>query len=106
MLLGDEKEWSVTNGKIPMWMELECIMLSKVSKKKTNIIWFHSYEEFKKQNRWTKGKGRKNKIKTEREENFKRLLNTENWELTEGGWVGGWVKWVTGITKGTFWEEH
>ena len=34
------------------WMELESIMLSEVSHRKTNTIWFHSYVEFKKQ---TKG---------------------------------------------------
>ena len=33
------------------WMELEDIMLSKISQRKTNTIWFHSYVEFKKQNR-------------------------------------------------------
>ena len=31
------------------WMELEDIMLSEISQRKTNIIWFHSYVEFKKQ---------------------------------------------------------
>ena len=35
------------------WMELEGIMLSKISQRKTNIIWLHSYEDFKRQNRWT-----------------------------------------------------
>ena len=31
------------------WMELEGIMLSKISQsEKTNIIWYHSYVEFKK----------------------------------------------------------
>ena len=34
-----------------MWMELECIILSKISQRKINIIWFHSYVEFMKQNR-------------------------------------------------------
>ena len=34
------------------WMELEGIMLSeKVNQKKTIIIWFHSYVEYKKQYR-------------------------------------------------------
>ena len=32
------------------WMELEGIMLSEISQRKTNI-WLHSYEDFKKQNR-------------------------------------------------------
>ena len=35
------------------WMELEAIMLSEISLRITNIIWLHSYEDFKRQNRWT-----------------------------------------------------
>ena len=34
-----------------MWMELDGIMLSKLSKRKTKIIRLHSYEDFKRQNR-------------------------------------------------------
>ena len=36
------------------WMELECIMLSKISQRKTNTILFHSYVEYKKKqmNMW------------------------------------------------------
>ena len=34
-----------------MWMELEGIMLSEVSQRKTKIIQLHSYEDFKRQNR-------------------------------------------------------
>ena len=38
------------------------------------------------------GKGKKNKIKTEREANPKRLLNTENKLRVAGGeGVGGWA---------------
>ena len=33
------------------WMELECIMLSETSQRKTNTIWVYAYLEFKKQNR-------------------------------------------------------
>ena len=33
------------------WMELEGIMLSEISQRKTNIIRLHSYEDFKRQNR-------------------------------------------------------
>ena len=29
------------------WMELEGIMLSEISQRKTKIIWLHSYEDFK-----------------------------------------------------------
>ena len=36
-----------------MWMELEGIMLSEISQRKTNILWLHSYEDFKRPNRWT-----------------------------------------------------
>ena len=35
------------------WMELEGIRLSEISQRKTNIIGLHSYEDFKRQNRWT-----------------------------------------------------
>ena len=42
--------------------------------------------------RWTEEKGRKNKIKTEREANHKRLLNTKNKLGVDGGggWLSGW----------------
>ena len=33
------------------WMELEGIMLSEISQRKTKIILLHSYEDFKRQNR-------------------------------------------------------
>ena len=53
------------------------------------------------------GKGRKNKIKTEREANHKRLSKTENTLRVAGGEaVGGWAKWVMGIKEGTCWDEH
>ena len=35
-----------------VWMKLQCIMLREISQKKINI-WFHSYVELKRQNRWT-----------------------------------------------------
>ena len=34
-----------------MWMELEGIMLSEISRRKTKIIRLHSYEDCKRQNR-------------------------------------------------------
>ena len=34
-----------------MWMELEGMMLSEISQRKTKIISLHSYEDFKRQNR-------------------------------------------------------
>ena len=52
------------------------------------------------------GKGRKNKIKTEREANHKRLLNTENKQDCWRGVGWGWTEWVMGIKEGTFWDEH
>ena len=54
-----------------MWMELEGSMLSEISQRKTNIIWLHSYEDFKTQNRWTQGKGSKNNMKTGRGKNIR-----------------------------------
>ena len=35
------------------WMDLEIIILSKVSQRKTNIIWYHLYMESKKWYKWT-----------------------------------------------------
>ena len=40
-LLSHQKEWSLAICN-DMWMELEGIMLSEVSQRKTNTIWFHS----------------------------------------------------------------
>ena len=51
VLLGNQK-----NEILPfatMWMELDGILLSKISQRKVNIIWLHSYEDFKIPNRWT-----------------------------------------------------
>ena len=72
-------------------VELECIMLSKISQRKTNIILFQSYVEFKKKKQMNKGKRRKNKTKTEREANHK-TLNTENQLRVARGAVGGAIK--------------
>ena len=49
-LLGNRKEWNLAF--VTTWMELECIMLSEISHRKTNIIRLQSYVEFKIQNRW------------------------------------------------------
>ena len=38
------------------WMELECIVLSKISQRKTNTLSFYLHLEFKKQNRCTWGR--------------------------------------------------
>ena len=46
-------------------------------------------------------------MKTEREANHKRILNTENELRVAGGEAdGGWAKWVMGIKEGTCWDEH
>ena len=58
------------------------------SKKKTDIICFHSYVEFETLKRRPWGKGMKNKLQTEREANHKRLLNTENKLRVDGGGEG------------------
>ena len=34
-----------------MWMDLEGIMLSEISQRKTNTVWYHLYVESKKYNR-------------------------------------------------------
>ena len=44
-----------------MWRELGSIMLSLMSQRKTNTIWFHSYIEFKKQT--DEHRGREGKIR-------------------------------------------
>jgi len=43
------------------WNELESIMLSEMNQRNAYTIWFHSYVEFKKQN-----KGKEQKKKRER----------------------------------------
>jgi len=35
------------------WMDLEGIMLREIRQRKINTMWFHSYRESKKQNKWT-----------------------------------------------------
>ena len=85
------------------WMKLEGIMLSEISQLEKDI-YFHSYMELEKLNRrlWGKGRG---KIVSEREANYKRLLNTENKLRVDGG-MGEKGKWVTGIEEGSCWDEH
>ena len=48
------------------------------------------------------GEGRKNKIKSEREANHKRLLTLENkLRITGVGGLEGWSNWMMGIKEGT-----
>ena len=62
-----------------MWKELEGIMLSEISQRRTDVICFHSYVDLEKLNRspWRRGRG-KNSFK-------QRLLNTENKLRVDGG---------------------
>ena len=54
------------------WVELESIMLSEISQRKTSTIWFHSYVELEKQNKWSRGK-REREWEREREKPRNRL---------------------------------
>ena len=61
ILLGNENEILPFTS---MWMELEGIMLSEISQRKTDIICFHSYVELEKLNRrpWGRGRGKNKKL--------------------------------------------
>ena len=77
------------------WMELEGIMLSEISQRRTDIICFHSYVDLEKLNRtpWEKGRG---KIVTERE-GGKPQETLKYREQTKGGW---------GLERGKMCDEH
>ena len=74
-----------------------------VNQRKTIIIWFHSYVEFKKQCRGSYGKGGKTEWESsEREKIHEILLTIRNKRRVAGGEQGGgWGNWVIGIKKGT-----
>ena len=59
-------------------MDLEIVILSEVSQRKKNIIWYRLYVEFKKRHKWTYLQNRK------------KLTDTENkFRITKGErWVG------------------
>ena len=61
------------------------IMLSETSQRKTSTVSFHSYMEFKKQNKWSNG-GKKER---KREANQKKTLNYR--EQIDGDQRGGGV---------------
>ena len=66
------------------WMELESILLSEISQRKTNSILFRPYVEFKKQT--NKNKQRKNKkVKTRNT-----LLTIDNKLMVIRGEFGRW----------------
>ena len=71
-------------------------MLTEESQRKTNSTWFHSFVEFKKQNK---------KKKKKRDKQGNRLLNTENTLVVARGEVGGRINDIKGI-KNTFVDEH
>ena len=60
---------------VTIWMDLKVIMLSEISQRKTNIIWFSLYVDSKEQ-----------KMK---KENWKRLMDTER-ELEVARGEGEW----------------
>ena len=53
-------QWTVSHNEIlpfvTTWMDLEGIMLSEISQRKTNTIWLHLYEESKQQTNIAKQK--------------------------------------------------
>ena len=69
------------------WIELENIMLSQISQRKTNTIWSYLYVKSKKQNKWAKEK------KGDRDKTRNRLLTIENKLMVIRGDVG----WRIGI---------
>ena len=85
-----------------MWMELDCIMLSKISQsEKDKCHMIHSYVEFKKQNRLTSEKGEK-----EREENHKTFLTMENKLRVAGGEVDGGMGQMSVGYYGRYWVSY
>ena len=77
------------------WTALESTMLSEISQRKTNTIWFYSYVELKKQ----KSKGKK------KERNKSRHWVLSSREHTNGYHRRG-VKYVMGIKECICHNEH
>ena len=71
------------------WMELQSIMLSEISQRKTIAIWLHPHVEFKKKNTPAKGKNEETQIKKQT------LIYREQTDghQREEGWRDGWNKW-------------
>ena len=71
------------------WIDLESIMLSEICQNKTNTIWFHPYEEFKKQNKWAKEKKRKRQSKKQTLNYREQICGYQRgggwWEMVEIG---------------------
>ena len=73
-----KKEWNLAF--VTTWMDLQGVMLSKISQRKTNTVWFHLYGKYKKQNKWT--------IKPNRN----RLIHKENKPLVvRGDGLSSWA---------------
>ena len=64
------------------WMELENIMLSEISKRKTNTVWSYSYVEFKKQNKWENGEKER---EVNQETTFKYREQSDGYQREIGG---------------------
>ena len=83
-------------------IELEGIMLSEISQRKTNIIWLNSYEDFK--IKTDEHKGRETKL-IQKQGEGQNIRDSQIWRtnrgLLEGLWGGGWAKWVRGIKEST-----
>ena len=70
------------------WMDLEIIILSEVSQRKTNIIWYHLYVESKIRHKWTYLWNRN------------RLTDIENrLVVAKGELGGGGMDWEFGISR-------
>ena len=65
---------------VTIQMDLEGIMLSDISQRKANTVWFHFYVESKIQNKWTS--------KQTNQETGSYIQKTNRW-FPEGKWVQG-----------------
>ena len=76
---------------VATWMDLEIIILSEVSQRKTNIIWYHLYVGSKKWYKWTDLQNRN------------RLIDIENKLMVTKGERRGWggINQEFGINKYT-----
>lgn len=65
------------------WIELEGIVLSEISRRKINIIWFHSYGELK-QNKGKKTQTKKTRLKYREQTGAYQREGWEGDEMDEG----------------------
>ena len=74
-----------TNKILPFaatWMDLESIMLSEVSQRKTNIVWYHLYVASKKYNKLV------NNIKKKQTDKYREQTSGYQWREGKGGTIG------------------